>query len=130
MVSRQELKVSGRWWCLGTGKGSLIKDNVSRDDNPVRQQIKTPVPLVIGGIAKKDAKGGPRRELVRRCGGQVRVASTTEHTEMRVGWVGSVQVEEGRPEVERLGGEAVQQVSCRVKAFDPVRGKEGRLKQH
>jgi len=85
---------------------------------------------VIGGIAKKDAKGGPRRELVQRCGGQVRVASTTEHTEMCVGWMGSVQVEEGRPEVERLGGEAVQQVSCRVKAFDPVRGREGCLKQH
>ena len=85
---------------------------------------------MIGGIAKKDAKGGPRRELVQRCGGQVRVASTTEHAKMRVGWVGSIQVEVGRPEIECLGGEAVQRVSCRVKAFNPIRGREGCLKQH
>jgi len=45
-------------------KGVFIKDNMSRDDDTIRLEVKTAVPFVIRRISKEDTQGGARSEFV------------------------------------------------------------------
>jgi len=47
-------------------KGVFIKDNMSRDDDAIRLEVKTAVPFVIRRIAKEDAQSGARSEFMGR----------------------------------------------------------------
>ena len=47
-------------------KGVFIKDNMSRDDDAIRLEVKTTVPFVIRRIAKDDAQSGARSEFMGR----------------------------------------------------------------
>ena len=47
-------------------KGVFIKDNMSRDDDTIRLEVKTAVPFVIRRIAKEDAQSGARSEFMGR----------------------------------------------------------------
>lgn len=60
----------------------FIKDDMPRNNDPVRSEVKTPVPFVIVRIAKEDAQRGTRSQLVGGSGGEVRIASATKDTKM------------------------------------------------
>ena len=67
--------------CLGLGEGKhrLVKSDMSRYNDPIRREIKTPVTLVLGGIAQEDTEGGARSDFV-GCGGRhIGVACTTKN---------------------------------------------------
>jgi hypothetical protein len=52
---------------MGRGKEGeicLIKNNVSRDDDVVGGEIKTPVTFVVSGVSKENTFGGPRWQFV------------------------------------------------------------------
>jgi hypothetical protein len=51
---------------------------VPEDQQAVRGEIETPVPLVIRGVPKKDTPTGARGELMGSSGRSVRVAGTPE----------------------------------------------------
>jgi hypothetical protein len=57
---------------------------VTRDD-AVGGEVQTPIPFVVRGVAEEEAASGARRKLVRGGSGSVRVAGTTEHTQVVVG---------------------------------------------
>ena len=67
---------------LGEGERCLIKDDMSRDDDPVGGPIKAGVAFVVRRITEEDTHGGARSEFVGSSGGEVGVAPTSEDTEM------------------------------------------------
>lgn len=69
------------------------------DEDSVSGEIKTPIALVIGGVAKKNIEGGPRCEFVRHRRGKVGVASTTKHAEVCIGGMGAIEMKVGRSKV-------------------------------
>jgi hypothetical protein len=48
----------------GKGKRGLIEDDVTRYDDLIGMEIKTSVPFVVIGVAKKNARGGAGRKFV------------------------------------------------------------------
>jgi len=102
---------------------------VSGDQQAIGGEIETPIPLVIGGVPKKDTASRAGRKLVRSCGGEVRVAGAPEDTQVLVGGSGAEQGKVRSGGTERLGGKAVQQVGGGVEALSPVTGREGGLEQ-
>jgi hypothetical protein len=68
---------------------------VTIDDDAVGGEVQTSIALVVRGVAEEEATSGARRKLV-RCGSRsVRVAGTTEHTEVVTGRGCAVQGEVG-----------------------------------
>jgi hypothetical protein len=93
---------------------------MSRDDNVVVGEIKTPVTFVISGVSKENTSGGPRCQFVSGCGGEIRIADTTEHAQMLIGGGDSMEGEVWAGRVDRLSGETVQQICGGVKPFYSV----------
>jgi hypothetical protein len=60
----------------------LVEDDVTRDDDAVGDEVKTTIPLVVRGVAKKEAAGGAGRQLMRSSSGIVGIAGTSEHVEV------------------------------------------------
>jgi hypothetical protein len=67
------------------GKSCLIKNNVSRDDDVVGGEIGTLIAFVISEVSEKNTSGGPRCHYVNGFGGEIRIASATEHTQVLIG---------------------------------------------
>jgi hypothetical protein len=93
---------------------------MSRDDNVVVGEIKTPVTFVISGVSKENTSGGPRCQFVSGSGGEIRIADTTEHAQMLIGGGDSMEGEVWAGRVDRLSGETVQQICGGVKPFYSV----------
>jgi hypothetical protein len=82
-----------------------------RDEDPARDKVEAPVPLLIRRVPEKDTESRPGSQLVRSGGYGVRVASTPEDsevivprgTEKRVVWCGS-WAGSGRKTVKEIGG--------------------------
>jgi hypothetical protein len=83
---------------------------VTRDDDVVGGEVQTPIPLVVRGVAEKEAASGARRKLVRGGSRSVRVAGTAEHTEVVIGRGCAVQGEVGGRVARRLRGKAVEEM--------------------
>jgi hypothetical protein len=83
---------------------------VTRDDDAVRGEVHTSIPLVVRGVAEEEAANGARRKLVRGGRGSVRVAGTAEHTEVVIGRGWAVQGEVGGRVARRLRGKAVEEM--------------------
>jgi hypothetical protein len=84
---------------------------MTRDEDPTRGEVITPVALVIRGVPEEDTECGPGSELVRSGGGGVRVARTPEDSkvivprgpEKSVVW-GGRRAGSGRKAVKEVGG--------------------------
>ena len=62
-----------------------------RDEHTAAGQIKAAIALVFSRVAKKNIEGGSRCQFVRSNGGEVRIASTAEDTQVGVGRVGAIE---------------------------------------
>jgi hypothetical protein len=83
---------------------------VTRDDDAVGGEVKTPIPLMVRGVAKEKATSGARRKLMRSGSGSVRVAGTAEHTKVVVGRGCAVKGKVGSRVAHRLRGKTVEEV--------------------
>jgi hypothetical protein len=52
---------------------------MSRDDDVIGGEIKTPVTFVVSGVSRGNTSGGPRYQFVGGFGGEIRIAGTTKH---------------------------------------------------
>jgi hypothetical protein len=60
---------------------------VSRDDNIVGGEIKTPITFVISGVFEENTSDGSRCQFVDDFSGEIRIADTTEHAQVLIGGV-------------------------------------------
>jgi hypothetical protein len=99
------------------GKFGSSKNNVSGDDNVVGGEIKTPVTFMVCGVSKENASGGSGCQFVSDFGEEIRIAGTTEHTQVLIGGADSMEGKVWIGRADRLGGEAVQQICDDVEPF-------------
>jgi hypothetical protein len=83
----------------------------------------------MSGVAKEDAKDGPRSEFMRNGGGQVWVTFATKDSQVIVRRRRTIESKVRHGEVESLGGQDVEQGGCHGESLDPVGGRHGRLKE-
>jgi hypothetical protein len=102
------------------GEIYLIKNNVSRDDDVVGGEIKTPVTFVVSGVFERNISGGPRCQFLSGFGREIRIPGTTEHAQMLIGGGDSMEGKLWTGHADRLGREAVQQICGGVEPFYPV----------
>jgi hypothetical protein len=102
---------------------------VTRDDDAVGGEVQTPIPLVVRGVAKEEAAGGARINLMRGSSGSVRVAGIAEHAKVVIGGGCVIQGEVGSRVAHRLGGKMVEEVGGGVQGLCPVAGRERRLEE-
>jgi hypothetical protein len=57
---------------------------VTRDEDSVGGEVKTLIPLLVGGVTEEDTASGARGELMRSSGSEIGVASAPEDTKMVV----------------------------------------------
>jgi hypothetical protein len=102
---------------------------MSGDDDVVGGEIKTPVTFVVSGVSDKNTSGEPGCQFVSRFGGEIRIAGTTEHAQVLIGGDDSMEGEVWAGRVDRLGGEAVQQICGGVEPFYLVASQSRSLKR-
>lgn len=102
---------------------------MARDDDPIRDGIKTSIPLMLRGIAKKNAHGGSRRELMGGSGGKIGIALAPKHPEMCIGGMTTIESEIWGMEVEGFGRVAIDEIGGGVESLNPKRGRKTRLKK-
>jgi hypothetical protein len=90
---------------------------VSRDDDVISGDIKTPVTFVVSRVSEENTSSGPRYQFVSSCGGEIRIANTSVHAQVHIGGGDSMEGEVWAGHVDHLGGEAVQQICGGVKPF-------------
>jgi hypothetical protein len=81
---KEEVEIGG-WGGASNGKHIFVEDDMMRDDDAMGGEVKTVIPLVVRGVAKKEATSGAWRQLMRTSSGSVGIAGTTEHAEIVVG---------------------------------------------
>jgi hypothetical protein len=113
----------------GEGKRCLIKDNVPRNDDPIRGEVKASVAFVVRRVTEKSAQGGAGSEFVRGGGGKVGITCAAESPEIMIGGLGAMEGKEGSAHVKGFGGEAVQEVCGCSKRISPIGGGHGSLEQ-
>jgi hypothetical protein len=67
------------------GEICLIKNNVSRDDDVVGGEIKTPITFVVNGVSEENTSNGSGCQFVSGFGGEIRIAGATKHTQVLIG---------------------------------------------
>jgi hypothetical protein len=102
---------------------------LTRDDDAVGGEVQTPIPLVVRGVAEKEAASGARRKLVRGGSRSVRVAGTAEHTEVVIGRGCALQGEVGGRVARCLRGKAIEEMCGGMQGLCPVGGREGLLEK-
>jgi hypothetical protein len=102
---------------------------MSRDDDVVGGEIKTPVTFVVSGVSEKNTSGGLRCQFVSGISREIRIAGTTKHAQVLIGGGNSMEGEVWTGRANRLGGEAVHQICGGVKPFYPVVSRNRSLKK-
>jgi hypothetical protein len=59
---------------------------VLRDNDVVAGEIKTPITFVVSEVSEKNTFGGSRCQFVSCFGREIRIAGTTEHVQVLIGW--------------------------------------------
>jgi hypothetical protein len=90
---------------------------MSGDDDIAGGEIKTPVTFVVSGVFEENTSGGPGYQFLSGFSREIRIAGTTEHTQVFIGGGDSVKGEVGTGCADRLGAEAVQQICGGVEPF-------------
>ena len=80
---------------------------MSRDNDVVGGEVRTPVTFVVSGVSEENTSGGPGCQIVSGFGGEIRIAGTTEHAQVLIGGGDSIQGKVWTGHADRLGGEAV-----------------------
>jgi transketolase N-terminal domain/subunit len=80
---------------------------VLRDDDVVGGEIKTTVTFVVSGVSEENTSGGPRCQFVSGYCGEIRIAGTTEHTQVLIGGGDSMEGEVWAGHADCLGEEVV-----------------------
>jgi dihydrofolate reductase len=101
---------------------------VLRDEDVVGGEIKTPVTFVVSGVSEENTSSGPRCQFVDGFDGEIRIAGTTEHTQILIGGGNSMEGEVWAGRADRLGGEVVHQIFGGVEPFYPVASRSRSLK--
>jgi hypothetical protein len=57
---KEQVEIGG-WGGVSKGKHIFVENNVTRDEDAVGDQVKIVIPLVVRGVAKKEATSGARR---------------------------------------------------------------------
>jgi hypothetical protein len=104
----------GREWEI-----CLNKNNLSRDDDVVGGEIKTPITFVISEVSMENISGGPRCHFVDDFGREIRREGTTKYTQVLIGEGNSVEGKVWVGHADHLGGGAVQQICGGVEPFLP-----------
>jgi hypothetical protein len=81
---------------------------VSRDDDVVGGEIKTPVNFVISRVSKENTFGGTRCQFMGCFSGEIRIASIIKLVQVLIGGGDSMEGEVWTGYVDRLSGEAVK----------------------
>jgi hypothetical protein len=80
---------------------------VLRDDDVVGGEIKTTVTFVVSRVSEENTSGGPRCQFVSSYCGEIRIAGTTEHTQVLIGGGDSMEGEVWAGHADCLGEEVV-----------------------
>lgn len=80
----KEIDVGGWGGGVNKGKNLLIKNNMTRDDGAVSEEVMASVPLVVRRVTKEKTVSGARRELVLSSGGSVGIAGTAKDTKVDI----------------------------------------------
>jgi hypothetical protein len=80
---------------------------MSRDDDIIGGEIKTPLTFMVSGVSEENTSGGPGCQFVSGFSREIRIAGTTEHTQVLIGGGDSIVGKVWIGRVDRLGGEAV-----------------------
>jgi hypothetical protein len=51
----------GGWEGASKGEHIFVENNVTRDEDVMGSEVKTVIPLLVGGVAKEEAASGARR---------------------------------------------------------------------
>jgi hypothetical protein len=108
---------------------SALKNNVSRDDNVIDGEIKTPVAFVISGVSEENTSGGPGCQFMSDFDGEIEIAGATEHTQLLMGGGDSVEGDVWTSHADRLGREVIQQICGGVETFYPIASQNRSLKE-
>ena len=100
---------------------------MTRDEDSVGGEVKTPIPLMIGRVAEEDTTSGARGELMRSSGSEIGVASAPEDTKMVVRGMDAEESEVRGGVGNRLGGETVEKVGGSCEGLSPVTSGKGSL---
>jgi hypothetical protein len=119
----------GGWGGASKVKHIFVENDMMGDDDALRGEVKTTIPLVVKRVAKEEAASGAWRQLMGSSSGSVRVAGTSEHSEVVVGRGCAVQGEVGGGVAHRLRWEAIEEVGGGVRGFCLVASKERRLEE-
>lgn len=92
-------------------------------------EVKTPIPLMVGGVSEEDTASGARGELMRSGGGEIGVASAPEDTKMVVRGVDAEENEVRSGVGNRLGAETVEEVGGSGEGLSPVVSGKGSLEK-
>jgi hypothetical protein len=77
---------------------------VSGDNNVVGGEIKTLITFVASRVSKENTSSEPRCQFVSGFGGEIRIASTTEHVQVLIGGGDSMEGEVWIGRADRLVG--------------------------
>jgi hypothetical protein len=102
---------------------------VTRDEDSVGGEVKTPIPLMIGRVAEEDTTSGARGELMRSSRSEIGIARASEDTKMVVGGMDAEESEVRGGVGNRLGGETVEEVGGSAEGLSPVRSGKGSLEK-
>jgi hypothetical protein len=102
---------------------------VSEDDDVVVGEIKTLVTFMVSGVSEENTSDRLECQFVSGFDGEIRIAGTTEHTQVLIGGGDSREGEVWTGHVDRLGVEAVQQICGDVEPFYPVASRNRSLKK-
>jgi len=80
---------------------------MTRDDDAVGGEVKTPKSLMIRRITQENTKSGARGKFVRGSGGHVRITSTAKDPKVGVGGMRAEQGEVRSGELRSFSGETV-----------------------
>jgi hypothetical protein len=102
---------------------------VTRDEDSVGGEVKTPISLMIGRVTEEDTTSGARGELMRSSGSEIGIASTPEDTKMVVRGMDAEESEVRGGVGNRLGGETVEEIGGSAEGLNPVRSGKGSLEK-
>jgi hypothetical protein len=102
---------------------------VLRDDDIVGGEIKTPATFVVSRVSEENTFGGPRCQFVGSFGEEIGLGGRTEHAQVLIGGVDTMEGEVWASHANHLGGEVVQQICGGVEPFYQVASLNRSLKK-
>jgi hypothetical protein len=118
----------------GSGRGGkreirLVENDVTRDEDSVGGEVKTLIPLLVGGVTEEDTASGARGELMRSSGSEIGVESAPDDTKMVVRGMDAEESVVRSGVGNCLGGETVEEVGGSGEGLSPVSSRKRSLEK-